>query len=163
MALIMLTLSARDTSVSPKLSPHLYLTFLSHSPLNTCYVHSEQFCLGSLRKTQGESVEWLFPCLGDSTLPWQPPTTPCSEVREGRAEVVCCSGSNTWPWGAPLYTEVSSLQGVGIEGFHCIQRCTHFGCWNRGVPLYTEVSSLQGVGIEGFHCIQRCPHFRVLE
>ena len=81
----------------------------------------------------------------------------------------------------PLYTEMSSLQGVGVEGFHCIQRCPHSGCWNRGiplytevssllgvlinrgVPLYTEVSSLQGVGIEGFHCIQRCPHFRVLE
>ena len=23
-------------------------------------------------------------------------------------------------------TEVSSFQGVGIEGFHCIQRCPHF-------------------------------------
>ena len=78
-----------------------------------------------------------------------------------------CGASNTvyrdvltWNGGVPLYTEVSSLgmeefqevsslQGVGIEGFHCIQ--------------YTEVSSLQGVGIEGLHCIQRCPHFRVLE
>ena len=79
-----------------------------------------------------------------------------------------------------LYTEVSSFQGVGIEGFHCIQSL-HFreeyptiyrgvyrgvylisGCWNRGVPLYTEVSSFQGVGIEEFHCIQRCPHFRQL-
>ena len=27
--------------------------------------------------------------------------------------------------GAPLYTEVSSFQGVGIEEFHCIQRCPH--------------------------------------
>ena len=71
---------------------------------------------------------------------------------------------------------MSSFQGVGIEEFHCIQRCPHFtvlgieefhcilisgcwnrgvyrgvlisGCWNRGVPLYTEVSSFQGVGIE---------------
>ena len=60
----------------------------------------------------------------------------------------------------PLYTEVSSFQGVGIEWFHCIQRCPHFRCWNRGVPLYTEVSSFQGVGIEEFHCIQRCPHVR---
>ena len=50
----------------------------------------------------------------------------------------------------PLYTEVFSFQGVGIE-------------WNRVVPLYTEVFSFQGVGIEEFHCIQRCPHFRVLE
>ena len=25
-----------------------------------------------------------------------------------------------------LYTEVSSFQGVGIEGFHCIKRCPHF-------------------------------------
>ena len=25
----------------------------------------------------------------------------------------------------PLYTEVSSFQGVGIEEFHCIQRCPH--------------------------------------
>ena len=42
-----------------------------------------------------------------------------------------------------LNTEVPSFQGVGIEGFHRIQRCPHF----------------TGVGIEGFHCIQRCPHF----
>ena len=55
---------------------------------------------------------------------------------------------------------MSSLQGVGIEGFHCIQRCPHFRVL---VPLYTEVSSLEGVGREGFHCIQRCPHLRVLE
>ena len=58
-----------------------------------------------------------------------------------------------------LYTEMSSFQGIGIEGFHCIQRCPHF----RGVRIeefhYTEVSSFQGVGIEGFHYIQRCPHF----
>ena len=40
------------------------------------------------------------------------------------------------------------LQGVGIEGFHCIYRGVLTpGCWNRGVPLY----------------IQRCPHSRVLE
>ena len=26
----------------------------------------------------------------------------------------------------PLYTEVSSFQGVGIEEFYCIQRCPHF-------------------------------------
>ena len=49
-----------------------------------------------------------------------------------------------WNRGVPLYTEVSSFQGVGV-------------------PLYTEVSSFQGVGIEEFHCIQRCPHFRGLE
>ena len=46
-----------------------------------------------------------------------------------------------------MYTEVTSFQGVGIEEFHCIQRCPHF----------------RGVGIEEFHCIQGCPHFRVLE
>ena len=75
----------------------------------------------------------------------------------------------------PLYTEISSFHGVGIE-FHNKQRCLHFrgleyssteyrgvlisGCWNRGVPLYTEVSSFQGVGME-FHCIQRCPQVGV--
>ena len=32
--------------------------------------------------------------------------------------------SGGWNRGIPLYTEVSSLQGVRIEGFHCIQRCT---------------------------------------
>ena len=88
---------------------------------------------------------------------------------------------------------MSSFQVIGIEEFHCIQRCPHFRGWNRGIPLYTEVSSFQvieitvyrgvlisggwnrgislytevssfqGVGIEEFHCIQRCPHFRVLE
>ena len=74
----------------------------------------------------------------------------------------------------------SSFLGVGVERFHCIQKCPHFrefkyrgstvyrgvlisGGWNRGVPLYREVSSFQGVGIEEFHCIERCPHFRGLE
>ena len=57
---------------------------------------------------------------------------------------------------------MSPFQGVGMEEFHCIQRCPHFRvlewrsstvyrgvliseCWNGGVPLYTEVSSFQGV------------------
>ena len=32
-----------------------------------------------------------------------------------------------WNRGVPLYyIEVSSYQGVGIEEFHCIQRCPHF-------------------------------------
>ena len=73
--------------------------------------------------------------------------------------------SGCWNGGVPLCTEVSSFQGVGIEGFHCstvYRGVLISGCWNRGVPLYTEVSSFQGVGIEGFHCIQRCPHFRGL-
>ena len=34
--------------------------------------------------------------------------------------------SGCWNIGVPLYTEVSSFQGVGIEEFHCIQRCPHF-------------------------------------
>ena len=59
---------------------------------------------------------------------------------------------------------MASFQGVGIEEFHCIQRCPHFrvlsstiyrgvliseggGGWNRGVPLYIEMSSFQGIGI----------------
>ena len=50
-----------------------------------------------------------------------------------------------------MYTEVSSFQGVGIEGFHCVYRGVLIsGCWNRGVPLctekvcvYTKVSSLE--------------------
>ena len=41
---------------------------------------------------------------------------------------------------------VFSFQGVGIEEFHCIQRCPHFR--NREVLLYAEVSSFQGVGIK---------------
>ena len=64
----------------------------------------------------------------------------------------------------PLYTEVFSFQGVGIEWFHCTQRdVLILGDWNREVPLYTEVSSFQRAGIEWFHCIQRCSHFRRLE
>ena len=59
--------------------------------------------------------------------------------------------------------EVSSFQGVGIEGSTVYRGVLISRCWNRGVPLYTEVSSFQGVEIEGFHCIQRCPHFRELE
>ena len=34
--------------------------------------------------------------------------------------------SGCWNREVPLYTEVFSLQGVGIERFHCIQRCSHF-------------------------------------
>ena len=34
--------------------------------------------------------------------------------------------SEGWNRGVPLYTEVFSFQGVIIEGFHCIQRCSHF-------------------------------------
>ena len=75
--------------------------------------------------------------------------------------------------------EVSSLQGVGIEGFHCIQRCPHAlkgvgievyrgvltpGVGIEGSTVYRGVlTSLKGVGIEGFHGIQRCPHSRGLE
>ena len=68
----------------------------------------------------------------------------------------CLSFQGGWNRGVLLYTKMSSFQGVGIEGFHCIQRCSHFGGgggWNREVSLYTEMSSFQGVGIEGFHCI----------
>ena len=48
---------------------------------------------------------------------------------------------------------VASLyQGVGIEWFHCIQRCQGVGIerfqrcphFRREVPLYTEVSSFSG-------------------
>ena len=40
----MLTLPTGPTSVSPKdIFRHLHLTLLSHFPLNTRYVHSEQF------------------------------------------------------------------------------------------------------------------------
>ena len=38
----------------------------------------------------------------------------------------CVLISQGWDRGAPLYTEVSSFQGVGIEELHCIQRCPHF-------------------------------------
>ena len=34
--------------------------------------------------------------------------------------------SGCWNRGVLLYTEVSTFQGVGIEEFHCIQRCPHF-------------------------------------
>ena len=66
--------------------------------------------------------------------------------------------SGGWNRGVPLYTEVSSFQGVGIVEFHCINRGVLIsGSWNRGVPLYTEVSSFQVGGTEEVHCIQRCP------
>ena len=42
------------------------------------------------------------------------------------AEVSCVLISGSWNKGVPLYTEVSSFQVVGIEEFHCIQRCPHF-------------------------------------
>ena len=34
--------------------------------------------------------------------------------------------SGGWNRGVPLYTEVSSFQGVEIDESHCIQRCPHF-------------------------------------
>ena len=35
--------------------------------------------------------------------------------------------SGCWNREVPLYyTEVSLFQGVGVERFHCIQRCPHF-------------------------------------
>ena len=45
----------------------------------------------------------------------------------------------------PLYTEVSSFQGIR---FHCIytEVSSFQWGWNRGVPLYTKVSSFQGAG-----------------
>ena len=76
-----------------------------------------------------------------------------------------CLISGDWNRGVPLYTEASLFQGVGIQEFHCIQRCLHFrwipqynrgvliGGWNRGIPQYIEVSSFLVVGIEGFHSI----------
>ena len=63
---------------------------------------------------------------------------------ECRVSLYMCGGSTVykgvmgWNRVVPLYREVYSFQGVGIEKFHCIQRCP--GGWNRGVPLYTEVS-----------------------
>ena len=55
--------------------------------------------------------------------------------------------SGCWDRGVPLYTEVSSFWGVGIEGFHCIW------CWNRGFPLYMVLewrgSTVYGIGMEG--------------
>ena len=70
-------------------------------------------------------------------------------------------------WLDTLRIEGCLISGVGIEEFHCIQRCPHFrgleqrsstvyrgvlisGGWNREVPLYTEVSSFQGVGISQY-------------
>ena len=45
-----------------------------------------------------------------------------------KEEFLCklMSMSGCWNRGVPLYTEVSSFQGVGIGEFHCIQRCPHF-------------------------------------
>ena len=43
----------------------------------------------------------------------------------------------------PLHIEMSSVQGVGIEG----GVLSSVG-WDKGVPLYTEVSSFKGDRIE---------------
>ena len=94
---------------------------------------------------------------------------------EQRGSTACRGDHITGCWnrGVPLHTEVTTLQGVGTEGFHCMQRRPHYrvleqrgstayrgdhitGCWNRGVPLYTEVTTLQGVRTEGFHCTVSC-------
>ena len=59
---------------------------------------------------------------------------PGPNVYRGVLTSGCCSStvyrgvliSGGWNRGVLLYTEVSSFQGVGIESFHCIQRCPHF-------------------------------------
>ena len=45
---------------------------------------------------------------------------------------------------------MSSFQGIRIERFHYIQRCTHFRGIGIEVSLYTEVSSFQGDWNRGF-------------
>ena len=49
--------------------------------------------------------------------------------------------------GSTIITDVSSFQGVGIEGFHSLISTVY-----RGILISGE-----------FHCIQRCPRFRGLE
>ena len=61
-------------------------------------------------------------------------------------------------WDIVLNTKVFSFQGIGIERFCYIQRCSYF---RRLIPLCTEVFLFQEVGMEGFHCIQRCSHSMV--
>ena len=61
--------------------------------------------------------------------------------------------------GVPLYTEMSSFQGIGLEGFHCLQKYLTipevFHC--RGwIPLYTDVFSFQGVEIDRFTVHPTC-------
>ena len=75
---------------------------------------------------------------------------PRSRVLEERGSTVYRGvlAPGCWKRGVPLYTEVSSLQGVGREGFHCVQRCPH-----------SRVLEERGSTV----CIQRCPHSRVLE
>ena len=51
------------------------------------------------------------------------------EVKSEGVKVEGCKGvliSGCWNREVPLYTEVSSFQGVGIEEFHCIQKWPHF-------------------------------------
>ena len=54
----------------------------------------------------------------------------CSDYKGSIITHKLILGSHTslggWSRGVPLYTEVSSFQGVGVEVFHCIQRCPHF-------------------------------------
>ena len=53
-------------------------------------------------------------------------------------EVVLISGG--WSRGVPLCT---SLQGVGIEGVHCVQRCIHFR--ELGSTVYRGVFISEGL------------------
>ena len=44
-------------------------------------------------------------------------------------EFTACRGGHTsggWIRGSSLHTEVATLQGVGLEGVHCMQRWPHF-------------------------------------
>ena len=63
--------------------------------------------------------------------------------------------SRGWNRGVPMYSDdVSSFQGVGVEGFHCSVFIS--GGWNREVPLYLNLL-ISGGWNRGSYCIQRCP------
>ena len=61
--------------------------------------------------------------------------------------------SGCWNRRILLYTEVSSFQGVEIEGFHCIQKSSFHNVGIKGFRLH---------GLHSYRYMTNCPIHRLL-
>ena len=79
--------------------------------------------LSTLTGTQVGGSRTMLECI--TTTQWDRPSPPRLE-KWGSTIYRGVLISGGWNREVPLYTEVSSFQGVGIEEFHCIQRYPYF-------------------------------------
>ena len=80
--------------------------------------------VGGVDNSVGENGELLRAAKGKKHITHRPLNTPSLRRITVYRGVLILWG--WWNREVPLYTEVSSFQGVGIEGFHSIQRCLDF-------------------------------------